>query len=82
MVRCRSGIQSKVTRKALARNNMVTIEQLRELVAIQAEDHALWAPATHAETAYVQQALRFLTHAIESEWTFEQASRMIREMAP
>ena len=60
----------------------MTIEQLRQLTAIQAEDDALWAPATRIETAYVQQALRYLTLAIEGEWTFEQAKSAIAEMMP
>ncbi len=61
---------------------MTTIEQLKQLVSIQAEDDALWAPAGHIETAYVQQALRYLTLAIEGEWTFEQAEEAIQEMMP
>ena len=60
----------------------ITIEQLRELVALQAEDDALWAAGVHIETAYVQQGLRWLTHAIEGTWTFEQASDAIKEMQP
>jgi hypothetical protein len=60
----------------------MTIEQLKELVAIQAEDDALWAPASRIETAYAQQALRYLTRAIEGEWTFEQAREAIQEMMP
>jgi len=60
----------------------VTIEQLRELVAIQAEDEALWAPAGRVETAYAQQALRFITRSIEGEWTFEQARDAIQDMMP
>lgn len=61
---------------------MITIEQIRQLVAVQAEDEALWAPATYIETAYVQQALRYLTRAIEGEWSFEQARDAIQEMMP
>jgi hypothetical protein len=60
----------------------MTIEQLRELVAIQAEDDALWSQADRIETAYTQQALRYLTRAIEGEWTFEEARDAIREMMP
>jgi hypothetical protein len=60
----------------------VTLHQLRELVAIQAEDEALWAPAARIETGYAQQALRYLTRAIEGEWTFEQTRDAIREMMP
>jgi hypothetical protein len=59
-----------------------TVEQLRELTALQAEDDALWAQATHIDTAYTQQALRYLTMAIEGEWTFEQARSAIAEMMP
>jgi hypothetical protein len=59
-----------------------TIEQIRELVALQAEDEALWAPATHAETGYTQQALRYLTRAIEGEWSFEKARTAITDMMP
>ena len=59
-----------------------TLEQLRELVAIQAEDAALWAPAVRIETVYAQQALRFLTRAIEGEWTFEEARDAIKAMMP
>lgn len=58
------------------------ISQLRELVAIQAEDEVLWSHATRVETAYVQQALRYLTRAIEGEWTYEQAKEAIQEMMP
>lgn len=60
----------------------ITIKQLRLLVAMQAEDEALWATGVHIETAYVQQGLRWLTHAIEGEWTFEQARDAIKEMQP
>lgn len=61
---------------------MANVEQLRQLVAIQAEDETLWSPATRIDTAYIQQALRYLTRAIEGEWTFEQARDAIREMMP
>ncbi len=61
---------------------MITIEQLRELVAIQAEDDVLWAPASRIDTAYIQQALRFLTRAIEGDWTFEEARDAITDMMP
>jgi hypothetical protein len=60
----------------------MTLEQLRELTALQAEDDALWAPAKRIDTAYAQQALRYLTRAIEGEWTFEQAKEAIHEMMP
>jgi hypothetical protein len=59
-----------------------SIEQLRELVAIQAEDACLWGQAESIQHAYVQQGLRHLTHAIEGTWTFEQARDAIREMMP
>lgn len=60
-----------------------TLEQLRELTAMQAEDDTLWdaCGATVGE-AYIQQGLRFLTRAIEGEWTFEQAREAIKEMMP
>lgn len=61
---------------------MVTIEQLRELTALQAEDDTLWHDAVRVETAYIQQGLRYLTRAIEGEWTFEQARDAIQEMMP
>lgn len=61
---------------------MATVEQLRELVSIQAGDEALWAPAARIETAYVQQARRFLTHAIEGTWTFEEARDAMLDMMP
>jgi len=61
---------------------MITIEQLRELVALQAEDEGLWPPFVHIETAYVQQGLRWLHRAIEGEWTFDQARAGIKEMQP
>lgn len=60
----------------------ITVEQLRELVAIQAEDEVLWAPANSIETAYTQQALLNLTRAIEGEWDFEFAKNAIREIMP
>lgn len=62
---------------------MITVEQLRELVALQAEDPGLWDTfGVRIETAYVQQGLRYLTHAIEGSWTFEQARDAIKEMQP
>lgn len=51
-------------------------------IVTQAEDDALWAPASGIETAYTQQALRYLTKAIEGEWAFEQAKSAIQEMMP
>ena len=60
----------------------ITLEQLRALVAIQAEDEALWAGAVHIETAYVQQGLRWLSHAIEGEWTFEQTKAALEDLRP
>jgi hypothetical protein len=51
-----------------------TLTQLRLLVDLQADDEALWSTENvHIETAYVQQSLRWLTHAIEGTWTFEEA---------
>jgi hypothetical protein len=61
---------------------MITIEQLKELTGLQAIDEALWADALHIETAYTQQALRYLTHAIEGTWTFEETREAIKEMQP
>lgn len=58
---------------------MITLEQLRELVALQAEDEGLWAPARYIETGYAQQCLRYLTRAIEGEWTFDQAREAIKD---
>lgn len=60
----------------------MTIEQLRELTAIQAEDECLWGQPARVETAYTQQALRYLTRAIEGDWTFEEAKVAIQEMMP
>lgn len=59
-----------------------TLEQLRELTAMQAEDDALWAPAFRIREAYTQQALRFLTQAIEGKWTFEETRDAIKDMMP
>ena len=56
---------------------MITVEQLRELTALQAEDEILWDTAVRIDTAYVQQCLRYLTRAIEGEWTFEEAKAAI-----
>jgi hypothetical protein len=61
---------------------VITIEQLRELVALQAEDEALWVVGVHIETAYVQQGLRYLTRAIEGEWTFEHAKAVLEDLRP
>jgi len=62
---------------------VISLEQLRELVALQAADEALWCTdRIHIETAYVQQGLRWLTNAIEGTWTFEQARDAIKEMQP
>lgn len=63
-----------------AQRRSVSIEQLRELVALQAEDEALWMPAARIETAYVQQGLRYIIRAIEGEWTFEEARAAIQDM--
>jgi len=61
---------------------MVTVEQLRQLTALQAEDEALWAPAERIDHAYAQQALRYLTRAIEGEWTLEEAKAAIEDCLP
>jgi hypothetical protein len=61
---------------------MITVGQLRELVALQAEDEALWSHGVHIETAYVQQGLQWLTHAIEGSCSFEQCRDAIKEMQP
>ena len=58
---------------------MITVEQLKELVALQAEDEALWAPAARIETGYTQQCLRYLTRAIEGEWSYEEARIAIQD---
>jgi hypothetical protein len=63
-------------------NNAITIEQLRELTAIQAQDDALWLQAQRINEAYIQQALRYLTSAIEGDLTFEEARSAIEEMMP
>lgn len=60
---------------------MITLDQLRYLVALQAEDEALWDPRTITE-AYIVQGLRFLHRAIEGEWTFEEARAAMKEMQP
>lgn len=61
---------------------MATLEELKKLTALQAEDAALWAPAATVTEAYCQQALRYLTRAIDGEWTAERAEAAIREMMP
>lgn len=60
----------------------ITLEQVKDLVSLQAEDEALWAPATHIEHAYCQQALRYLARAIEGKWTYEETKAAITEMMP
>lgn len=60
---------------------MITVAQLRELAAIQAEDDALWDPRTVTE-AYVVQGLRWLTNAIEGTWTFEQTKAALEDLRP
>jgi hypothetical protein len=62
---------------------MITVEQLRELTALQAEDAGLWdTDFVSIHEAYKQQGLRYLTRAIEGGWTFEQARDAIKEMQP
>lgn len=58
---------------------MITIKQLKQLTALQAEDEALWAAATNIETAYAQMCLRILTDAIEDDLPFEQAKAAIKD---
>lgn len=58
----------------------ISIEELRQLTSLQAEDEALWAPAAYIETGYTQQHLRILTQAVEGEITFEHALEAIQEM--
>lgn len=61
----------------------ITLEQLRDLVMLQAIDEALWnTDGVRIETAYVQQGLRYLTRAIEGEWDYETAYAAIKEMQP
>lgn len=61
----------------------VTIHQLRELTALQAMDDCLWdACGISIGEAYIQQGLRYLTRAIEGEWSFEAARAAIKEMQP
>ncbi len=61
----------------------ITIEQLRELTALQAKDDGLWnvLGMTIGE-AYIQQGLRYLTRAIEGDWTFEEAREAMQELMP
>jgi hypothetical protein len=59
-----------------------TLEQLRELTALQAEDFALWDPNVRIKTAYVQQGLRYLTNVIEGDWTFEQTKAALEDLKP
>lgn len=50
------------------RDTVMEREQaLKRLVAEQAEDEGLWAPATNIQTAYLQQELRRLHAAIEED---------------
>jgi hypothetical protein len=58
-----------------------TLDQLRELTAIQAEDDALWDIHPRSiETAYIQQGLRFITNAIEGTWTFEETKAALEDL--
>jgi hypothetical protein len=59
-----------------------TIERAAKLTALMAEDEALWAGGVHIETAYVQQALRYLAHYIEGDWTYKQTRAALKEMQP
>lgn len=58
----------------------MTMTDLKKLTSLQAEDAALWAPATSIDVAYTQRALRILTMAIEGDVTFDAACDMIRDM--
>jgi hypothetical protein len=60
----------------------LTVKQLRELTALQADDVCLWDPNVRIETAYVQQGLRWLTNAIEGTWTFEQTKAALEDLKP
>lgn len=67
----------------ITKDQCCTLEQLRELTSIQAENETLWdITVTSIETAYAQQALRYLTCAVEGTWSFEKAKAAILEMAP
>lgn len=57
----------------------MTREELVVLTSMQAKDEALWAPAVHIETAYVQNQLRLLTSAIEGDISFIDAARKIMD---
>lgn len=59
-----------------------TIELAAKLTALMAEDDALWSNAVHIETAYVQQGLRYLTHYIEGDWTYQETYDALKEMQP
>lgn len=67
---------------AVRTRNEITLAELRELTAIQAEDEVLWEYQRTIDAGYIQQALRHLTRAIEGDWTFEEARDAIREMMP
>jgi len=63
--------------------DLCDIEGLRELCALMALDCALWdTEGVRVETAYVQQALRLLTKAIEGEIGFNDAYDTLKEMQP
>ena len=66
---------------ASGRTETITLEQLRKLTAIMADDHALWDPRTVTE-AYIVQGLRYLTLAIDGSWSFEVAADAMKEMQP
>ena len=59
-----------------------TIDGAARLTALMAEDEALWAPGVTIETAYIQQALRYLTHYIEGAWGFQETYDALKEMQP
>ena len=66
---------------ASGRTATITLEQLRKLTAIMADDEALWDPRTVTE-AYIVQGLRYLTLAIDGSWSFEVAADALKEMQP
>lgn len=63
----------------ISQPNIVDVRHLTELMA---EDDGLWGNATHIETAYVQQGLRYLTHYIDGDWTFQETYDALKEMQP
>jgi hypothetical protein len=60
----------------------ISIDSLRHLTELMAEDSILWHPDVSIHTDYVQQALRYLTDYIEGGLTFQQAYDALKEMQP